>query len=114
MGKVTICAPDSESAEKAAKMIEVIIAEVEIGKLYIGTVKKILTFGAVVEILPGREGMIHISEIAPYRVKNVRDVLKEGDEVVVKVKGMDQRGKIQLSRKAALGRSVSTRPDRKS
>ena len=114
MGKVTICAPDSESAEKAAKMIEVIIAEVEVGKLYIGTVKKILTFGAVVEILPGREGMIHISEIAPYRVKNVRDVLKEGDEVVVKVKGMDQRGKIQLSRKAALGRSVSTRPDRKS
>jgi len=102
-GKITICAPDYASGEKAAKIIETIIQEVEVGRVYVGKVKKILSFGAIVEILPKKEGMIHISEIAPHRIKDIREVLKEGDEVAVKVKNIDERGKIQLSRKAALG-----------
>ncbi len=102
--KVTICAPDYESLEKATKIIAGIIEDVETGRIYTGKVKKILSFGAIVEVLPGKEGMIHISEIAPYRVKDIKDVLKEGDEVTVKVKSVDDHGKISLSRKAVLRR----------
>lgn len=102
-GKITISAPDYESGEEATKMIEALVQEVEVGKVYAGKVKKILSFGAIVQILPKKEGMIHISEIAPYRIKDIKDVLKEGDEVMVKVKNVDARGKIQLSRKAVLG-----------
>ncbi|MDY0092429.1 MAG: polyribonucleotide nucleotidyltransferase [Candidatus Vecturithrix sp.] len=101
-GTVRIASSDQESARKAIKRIEDLVAEVEDGKIYLGTVKNILDFGAFVEILPGTDGLLHISEIAEYRVKKVTDELAEGDEILVKVIGIDNRGKIKLSRKAAL------------
>ena len=79
-----------------------IAAEAEVGKIYKGTVRKIVEFGAFVEILPGTDGLIHISQLAPERVRKVTDVLKEGDEVMVKVLEIDRQGKIRLSRKEAL------------
>jgi len=77
--------------------------EAEVGKIYRGTVKKIVDFGAFVEILPGTEGLLHISQIAKERIAKVTDVLQEGDEVMVKVLEVDKSGKIRLSRKEALG-----------
>ena len=82
-------------------MIKDLTQEAEVGKLYLGNVRKITDFGAFVEIFPGTDGLIHISELAKTRVKRVEDVLQEGDEVVVKVIGVD-KGKIRLSRKAAI------------
>ncbi|MEA3361413.1 MAG: polyribonucleotide nucleotidyltransferase [Thermodesulfobacteriota bacterium] len=104
-GKVSIASSDSEGTEKAIEMIENIIKEAQIGELYTGKVIKIMDFGAFVEILPGTEGLVHISQLANERVRKVTDVLKEGDEVLVKVLEIDDRGKIRLSRKAALGNS---------
>jgi len=104
-GKVSIASSDSEGTEKAIEMIENIIKEAQIGELYSGKVIKIMDFGAFVEILPGTEGLVHISQLANERVRKVTDVLKEGDEVLVKVLEIDDRGKIRLSRKAALGNS---------
>jgi polyribonucleotide nucleotidyltransferase len=83
-------------------MVQAIIAEAEIGKIYKGTVRKIVEFGAFVEIMPGTDGLVHISQLAPGRVNKVTDVLKEGDEVMVKVLEIDRQGKIRLSRKEAL------------
>jgi len=80
--------------------------EAEVGKIYRGTVKKIVDFGAFVEILPGTEGLLHISQIAKERIAKVTDVLQEGDEVMVKVLEVDKSGKIRLSRKEALGAEV--------
>ena len=100
-GTVQIASTDGEAANMAIKMIRDLTQEAEIGKLYIGNVRKITDFGAFVEIFPGTDGLIHISELAPRRVKRVEDVLQEGDEVVVKVIGME-KGKIKLSRKEAL------------
>jgi polyribonucleotide nucleotidyltransferase len=77
--------------------------DAEVGRIYKGTVKKIVDFGAFVEILPGTEGLLHISQIAKERVNKVTDVLREGDEVMVKVLEVDKQGKIRLSRKEALG-----------
>ncbi|MBE0556865.1 MAG: S1 RNA-binding domain-containing protein, partial [Proteobacteria bacterium] len=77
--------------------------DAEVGKIYKGTVKKIVDFGAFVEILPGTEGLLHISQLAKERVNKVTDILREGDEVMVKVLEMDKQGKIRLSRKEALG-----------
>ncbi|MGZ9125727.1 MAG: S1 RNA-binding domain-containing protein, partial [Candidatus Binatia bacterium] len=74
----------------------------EIGKIYRGTVRKVVEFGAFVEIMPGTDGLVHISQLAPGRVNKVSDVLKEGDEVMVKVLEIDRQGKIRLSRKDAL------------
>jgi polyribonucleotide nucleotidyltransferase len=105
-GKVLIASTDSEGTEKAIKMIEDIVKEVEIGKLYLGKVSKIMDFGAFVEVLPGSEGLVHISQLANERVGKVTDVLKEGDEVLVKVIDINGEGKIRLSRKAALGCSL--------
>ena len=102
-GKANIASNDLESLEKAIKMVKEIIQEVEVNKIYLGKVKKIVDFGAFVEILPGTDGLVHISQLAPGHVKNVRDVLSEGDEVVVKVLEIDRQGKIKLSRKEALG-----------
>ena len=79
--------------------------EAEINKIYRGTVKRIMDFGAFVEIFPGTDGLVHISQLAEGRVQNVRDVLKEGDEVMVKVLEIDKQGKIKLSRKEALNHS---------
>lgn len=102
-GKANIASNDLESLEKAIKMVKDLIQEVEVDKIYLGKVKKIVDFGAFVEILPGTDGLVHISQLAPGHVKNVRDVLSEGDEVVVKVLEIDRQGKIKLSRKEALG-----------
>jgi polyribonucleotide nucleotidyltransferase len=84
-------------------MVKWLTEDAEIGKIYKGTVKMIVDFGAFVEILPGTEGLLHISQIAKERVNKVTDVLREGDEVMVKVLEIDKQGKIRLSRKEALG-----------
>jgi len=101
-GKVTISSPFKEVTEEARREVEQIIGEVKIGKIYIGKVKRILPFGAIVELFPGKEGMIHVSQMAHYRVKNIEDELKVGDEVPCRVIGIDEQGRIQLSRKALL------------
>ena len=101
-GRIHIASPDSAAADLAIKMIQEITQEAEIGKLYKGKVRKIVDFGAFVEILPGTDGLVHISELDKQRVKKVTDILKEGDEVLVKVLDVDKQGKIRLSRKAAL------------
>ena len=107
-GKVAIASTDGKAAEKAIKMIREIVQEAEIGKLYMGKVKKIMDFGAFVEIFPGTDGLIHISQLAEKRVEKVEDVLKEGDEVLVKVLDIDRSGKIRLSRKEALGHTLAS------
>jgi polyribonucleotide nucleotidyltransferase len=101
-GSVTIASSDEVAARKAIEMVQRIAAEAEVGKIYKGTVRKIVEFGAFVEILPGTDGLVHISQLAPERVRKVTDVLKEGDEVMVKVLEIDRQGKIRLSRKEAL------------
>jgi len=105
-GKVVVSSPDEESSRIALDMIDEIIKEAEIGKLYKGTVRKIMDFGAFVEILPGTDGLIHISQLDNTRVNKVTDILKEGDEVLVKVLDVDNNGRISLSRKAALGETL--------
>jgi polyribonucleotide nucleotidyltransferase len=102
-GKINIASSDQDACNKAIKMIRDLTAEAEEGKLYMGTVKKIMEFGAFVEIFPGTDGLVHISELDKERVKNVTDILKEGDKVLVKCIGIDKQGKIKLSRKEALG-----------
>lgn len=106
-GKIIIASPDSKSVDRAIAMIKEIVQEVEIGQIYLGKVKKIMDFGAFVEVLPGTEGLVHISQLDNHHVKKVTDVLKEGDEVLVKVLEVDRQGKIRLSRKAALGQTPS-------
>ena len=101
-GRVHIASPNATAADQAIRMIRELIQEAEVGQLYHGKVKKIVDFGAFVEILPGTDGLVHISELDRQRVKKVTDVLKEGDEVLVKVLEIDKQGKIRLSRKAAL------------
>jgi len=105
-GKVTIASAEKESVETAEKMIKEIAQEAEINKLYMGKVVKIMDFGAFVEIFPGTDGLVHISQLERKRVDKVSDVLKEGDEVLVKVLDVDENGKIRLSRKAALDESL--------
>ncbi len=100
-GTVRVASADGEAAQRAIKMIKDLTQEAEIGKLYLGNVRKITDFGAFVEIFPGTDGLVHISELAPKRVKRVEDVLQEGDEVLVKCIGIDG-GKVKLSRKQAL------------
>jgi polyribonucleotide nucleotidyltransferase len=101
-GKVEIASADSEAVQQAISMIQALTREAEIGKVYLGTVRRVVEFGAFVEIFPGTDGLIHISELADKRVKSVTDVVKEGDEVMVKVISIDQSGTIRLSRKQAL------------
>jgi polyribonucleotide nucleotidyltransferase len=100
-GTVHVASSDGEAAAKAIGMIERLVEEVEEGKIYVGLVKSVVDFGAFVEILPGTEGLLHISQIAEHRVNKVSDELAEGDEVMVKVLGIDGN-RIKLSRKAAL------------
>ena len=104
-GTITISAVEAEAADQARAMIEAVTAEAEIGAEYEGTVKRIMPFGAFVEILPGKEGLLHISELDHRRVDTVEDVVAEGDQVSVKVLDIDNAGKIRLSRKAMLPRS---------
>ena len=106
-GTINIASADEEAAKQAMEIIRELTQEAEIGKTYVGTVKKIMDFGAFVEILPGRDGLVHISHIADQHIKSVSDVLKEGDEVVVKVLDIDPQGKIRLSRKEALAEQAS-------
>jgi polyribonucleotide nucleotidyltransferase len=106
-GKVVIASPDGVAAKAAEDMIGKILQEAEIGKLYMGKVRKIMDFGAFVEIFPGTDGLVHISQLDRERVNKVTDVLREGDEVLVKVLEIDKSGRIALSRKAALGESLS-------
>ncbi|RJQ54867.1 MAG: polyribonucleotide nucleotidyltransferase [Nitrospiraceae bacterium] len=102
-GTIHIASSDGASAQKAIDIIKSITADAELNMVYKGTVKKIMDFGAFVEILPGKEGLLHISQISRERTAKVSDVLKEGDEVPVKVIEIDRTGKIRLSRKEALG-----------
>ena len=106
-GKVNIASADDEAAQKAIAIIKELTQEAEVGKIYLGKVRKIMDFGAFVEIFPGTDGLVHISQLAEERVKDVKDVLKEGDEVLVKVLEVDKQGKIRLSRKEALGKAAT-------
>ncbi|HYP28368.1 MAG TPA: polyribonucleotide nucleotidyltransferase [Blastocatellia bacterium] len=101
-GRINIASSNLAAAEDAKRMIEGITAVPESGKTYLGTVQRIADFGAFVEILPGTDGLLHVSEIAEYRVANVRDELHEGQQLLVKVINVDPSGKIRLSRKAVL------------
>ncbi|MGZ3612436.1 MAG: polyribonucleotide nucleotidyltransferase [Thermodesulfobacteriota bacterium] len=101
-GLVKLASPNYEAIEKAIYMIKRLTQEVEVGALYTGKVVRILGFGAIVELFPGTDGLVHISQLAEGHVKEVSDVLKEGDEVLVKVIDIDPQGRIRLSRKAAL------------
>ncbi len=101
-GTVNVYATDSESMKKAVDAVNAVTAEAEIGKIYRGEVKTVRDFGAFVEIVPGQDGLLHISEMANYRVDKVSDICNEGDMVTVKVIDIDDRGRIRLSRKAAL------------
>src|SRR6266850_435481 len=101
-GKVTVFSPSSEAAQMAIGMIQDICREAELDRIYVGKVKSIKEFGAFVEIIPGNEGLLHISQIAENRIRTVGDVLTEGDIVAVKVIEIDGNGKMRLSRKAAL------------
>ena len=106
-GNVVVASPDEVASNAAVDMINEIVREAEIGKLYNGKVRKIMDFGAFVEILPGTDGLIHISQLDKERVNKVTDILKEGDDVLVKVIDIDKKsGKIALSRKAALDESL--------
>ena len=102
-GRVFIASPDGEGAEKAKKMVEALTKDVVVGETYMGTVTRLMNFGAFVAVLPGKEGLVHISQLAPGRVEKVEDVVKIGDEIMVKVVEIDSQGRINLSRKAVLG-----------
>jgi len=101
-GRVFIAAVDSEAGKKALRIIEDLTRDVEVGQIYIGKVQRIMNFGAFVEILPGKEGLVHISHLAEERVGKVEDVVSIGDEILVKVIEIDRQGRINLSRKEAL------------
>jgi len=109
-GTVFIAASDPSAGEAAKEWIERIVAEPEIGKVYEGTVTKVVPFGAFVEFMPGKEGLVHISELDIGRVRQVGDVVKEGDKVSVKVTGIDEQGKVRLSRKAVLEEQLKNAP----
>ncbi len=103
-GRVSIASADEASAMRAIEIIEGLTKDAEIGQMYRGKVRRIEAYGAFVEILPGKDGLVHISELAPYRVRETTDVVKEGDIIPVKVIAIDPMGKIKLSRKQALSK----------
>ena len=102
-GRVFIAGADGIGAEKAKKMVEALTKDVVVGETYMGTVTRLMNFGAFVAVLPGKEGLVHISQLAPGRVERVEDAVKIGDEIMVKVMEIDSQGRINLSRKAVLG-----------
>jgi len=101
-GRVFIASPTGEGAEKAKGMVEALTKEVKVGETYMGTVTRLMNFGAFVAFLPGKEGLVHISQLAPQRVERVEDVVKIGDQIMVKVMEIDSQGRVNLSRKAVL------------
>jgi len=103
-GRIFICGTEDTAVSRAIEIIEGIVKDVEAGEVYEGTVKKIMAFGAFVEVLPGKEGLVHISQLAHERVAKVEDILSEGDKITVKVMEIDKQNRINLSRKAMLPR----------
>ena len=101
-GKVRIYATDTEAMNRALQEIELVTGEIEVGKIYRGIVRGVKEFGAFVECLPGKEGLCHISELADFRVNNTEDICKLGDEILVKCIGIDDKGRVKLSRRAAM------------
>ncbi|HET9343341.1 MAG TPA: polyribonucleotide nucleotidyltransferase [Candidatus Eremiobacteraceae bacterium] len=101
-GRVFIASPDAEAGEKAKRMVEDIARDVEVGEIYTGVVKRIITIGAFVQILPGKEGLVHISQLANHRVNRVEDEVQVGDEIQVRVAEIDHQGRINLTRKGLL------------
>ncbi len=110
-GSVSIASSDQAKVAAAIKRIKDLTQDAEVGKTYLGTVRKIVEFGAFVEIFPGTDGLIHVSELSDKRVKNVTDVLQEGEEVMVKVISVDRQGKIRLSRKEALAEAAGKKAE---
>jgi polyribonucleotide nucleotidyltransferase len=107
-GRVNVASADGASAQKAISIIQELTATPELNKTYMGKVQRITDFGAFVEIMPGTDGLLHVSEIANHRVKDVRDEVKEGEQLLVKVINIDPTGKIRLSRKALLQEEAAT------
>ena len=101
-GKVRVYAKDREAMKRAKDEIDVVTGEIEAGKIYRGIVRGVKDFGAFVECLPGKEGLVHISELADFRVNRTEDICKLGDEIIVKCIGIDERGRVKLSRRAAM------------
>jgi polyribonucleotide nucleotidyltransferase len=109
-GKVNIASTDTDSAQRAIRMIEDLVMEAEVGKTYLGTVTRLVDFGAFVEIFPGTEGLLHISEVADFRVEDINTELKVGDQITVKVISIEPPNKIRLSRKAVLREQAGLPP----
>ena len=101
-GKVSVASDNEEASKKAIEMIKGITSEPEVGTIYDGTIKKLMNFGAFCEILPGKEGLIHVSELSDKFIKNVEDAVKVGDKVRVKLIKVDEMGRLNLSIKQAL------------
>jgi len=106
-GRVYIASPDTAMLQKAKEQIDLIVREVVVGETYVGTVKRIEKFGAFVEVLPGKEGLVHISQLSNERVGKVEDVVKVGDRITVKVTEIDNLGRVNLSRKAVLNQAAA-------
>ena len=111
-GKINVIAFNEEDCENALRDIAYITREIEVGKFYLGKVKRILDFGAIVGLSPTLDGLIHISELAKERVKTVSDIIQEGDEVLVKCLSKERDGKIRLSRKEALEQNIENFRDK--
>ncbi len=111
-GLIRVASADEEAARKAIEMINQIVAEAEVGKIYLGKVKTVADYGAFVEIMPGTTGLCHVSQLEPRRVEKVTDVVNEGDDIVVKVLEVDRQGKIRLSRKEAIAEEGEGREHR--
>lgn len=112
-GRIYICANTSEDGKRAQKIIESLTKEIEVGEIYLGKVNRITTFGAFVEVLPGKEGLVHISKLAHERVAKVEDVVNVGDEILVKVTDIDNQGRINLSRKDAIKKESENETEEK-
>ncbi len=110
-GTVSIASSDGDAAKKAIQIIEELTAVPEVGKKYLGKVARIVDFGAFVEIIPGTDGLVHVSEVADYRVNDVHDELSEGDQILVKVINIDPQGKVKLSRKAVIREQAGLPPE---
>jgi polyribonucleotide nucleotidyltransferase len=106
-GSITIASVDLDKGREAERRIRELTAEVEVGKIYDGTVLRLLDFGAIVQLLPGKDGLLHISQIANERVNAVADYLKEGQQVKVKVIEADEKGRVRLSMKAAAAEAAA-------